>query len=235
MAISNNSTGLRPGVCTSTTRPTAPYEGQMIYETDTDLTYIWGGSAWQQVSGGTAVGNSGLVYIAGASFSGITSGAPLDVNSVFSSTYTNYVLVLRVSQTVANGSSLLRMRTVAAQESSSVYNHGWGGGYVSSVPAYNWDGFSFSNPFSPDNYFYLGMSPGVGYSSTCRLEIMSPNVARTTRFTGQAYTDYTGTWYNTSLAGSGEVGTSTQYTGFRFYPAAGTASGEYTIYGYRIA
>jgi hypothetical protein len=46
MAISNNSTGLRPGVCTSTTRPTAPYEGQHIYETDTDIEYVWSGSAW---------------------------------------------------------------------------------------------------------------------------------------------------------------------------------------------
>ena len=46
MAISNNSTGLRTGVCTSTTRPTAPYEGQMIYETDTDLAKIWNGTAW---------------------------------------------------------------------------------------------------------------------------------------------------------------------------------------------
>jgi hypothetical protein len=46
MAISNNSTGLRPGVCTSTTRPSAPYEGQHIYETDTDLEYVWNGSAW---------------------------------------------------------------------------------------------------------------------------------------------------------------------------------------------
>ena len=47
MAISNNSTGLRPGVCTSTTRPTAPYEGQMIYETDTDMLGVWNGSSWR--------------------------------------------------------------------------------------------------------------------------------------------------------------------------------------------
>lgn len=46
MAISNNSTGLRTGVCTSTTRPQTPYEGQVIYETDTDLTYVYSGSAW---------------------------------------------------------------------------------------------------------------------------------------------------------------------------------------------
>jgi hypothetical protein len=47
MAISSNTTGLRPGVCTSTTRPTAPYEGQMIYTTDLDTLEIWTGSAWQ--------------------------------------------------------------------------------------------------------------------------------------------------------------------------------------------
>ena len=49
MAISNNSTGLRPGVCTFTTRPTAPYEGQHIYETDTDIEYVWNGTAWVRI------------------------------------------------------------------------------------------------------------------------------------------------------------------------------------------
>jgi hypothetical protein len=33
-------------VVTSTTRPTAPYEGQMIYETDTGKTLFWDGSNW---------------------------------------------------------------------------------------------------------------------------------------------------------------------------------------------
>ena len=46
MAISNNNTGLRPGVCTSSTRPTSPYNGQVIYETDTTNLYVWNGSAW---------------------------------------------------------------------------------------------------------------------------------------------------------------------------------------------
>lgn len=46
MAINNLGTGLRPGVCTSLTRPTAPYEGQVIYETNTDKTLVWNGSAW---------------------------------------------------------------------------------------------------------------------------------------------------------------------------------------------
>ena len=37
---------IRPGVCTSTTRPSSPYDGQVIYETDTDATKVWNGSSW---------------------------------------------------------------------------------------------------------------------------------------------------------------------------------------------
>jgi len=36
----------KPGVCTSSTRPASPYEGQMIYETDTDKVLVYNGSAW---------------------------------------------------------------------------------------------------------------------------------------------------------------------------------------------
>lgn len=50
MAISSNATGLRPGVCTSTTRPTTPYTGQLIYETDTGYLRVWDGSAWDYLS-----------------------------------------------------------------------------------------------------------------------------------------------------------------------------------------
>lgn len=36
----------KTGVCTSSTRPEAPYLGQVIYETDTQLLKVWLGSAW---------------------------------------------------------------------------------------------------------------------------------------------------------------------------------------------
>jgi hypothetical protein len=45
--------GARPGVCTSSTRPATPYEGMMIYETDTDYVQVWNGSAWKLVSATT--------------------------------------------------------------------------------------------------------------------------------------------------------------------------------------
>lgn len=36
----------RPGVCTSSTRPASPYNGQLIYETDTRKVYIHNGTSW---------------------------------------------------------------------------------------------------------------------------------------------------------------------------------------------
>jgi hypothetical protein len=40
-------------VCTSSTRPGSPTEGRFIYETDTDLLYVWTGTAWLQMASGT--------------------------------------------------------------------------------------------------------------------------------------------------------------------------------------
>lgn len=47
MAISSSSSGLKPGICTSISRPTSPYTGQLIFETDTFTLKFWNGSAWQ--------------------------------------------------------------------------------------------------------------------------------------------------------------------------------------------
>jgi hypothetical protein len=179
--------------------------------------------------------NSGLVYVAGASFSNITTGAPLDVNSVFSSTYKNYVLILRIEQTTAAGSFLIRLRTTGAQEAGAVYNMYYGGGYVGAGPSYNWNGYSSTPPATPDTYYFSGMVPASNYNSGSRHEIMNPQAAQATRFLSQSFTSYQGTYSNVALTGSGSVENTTSYTGFRLFPITGTSSGEYQLYGYRIA
>lgn len=40
---------VRPGVCTSSTRPASPFDGQVIYETDTDKVLAWDGSQWELI------------------------------------------------------------------------------------------------------------------------------------------------------------------------------------------
>ena len=41
---------VKPGVCTSATRPASPYDGQVIYETDTNRTLAFNGSTWDILS-----------------------------------------------------------------------------------------------------------------------------------------------------------------------------------------
>jgi hypothetical protein len=53
ISASLGTAGLKQGVCTSTTRPTAPFEGQMIYETDTDMVAVWNGTAWRYIAATT--------------------------------------------------------------------------------------------------------------------------------------------------------------------------------------
>jgi hypothetical protein len=37
-------------IVTSSTRPSVPWVGQIIFETDTDKTLVWGGTAWEEIS-----------------------------------------------------------------------------------------------------------------------------------------------------------------------------------------
>ena len=84
MTISATTQGLRPGVCTSSNRPVTPFEGQMIYETDTDVLSIWNGSAWRQLAAAAATSGSVLQVqstIKTDTFS-TTSSSPVDVTGL---------------------------------------------------------------------------------------------------------------------------------------------------------
>lgn len=60
-----------PFICTSATRPGSPFEGQLIYETDTDTASFYTGSAWQRFGSVRRV--SGTTYTMTASFALVTS------------------------------------------------------------------------------------------------------------------------------------------------------------------
>ena len=89
MAINSLSTGWRPGVCTTLTRPTAPYEGQFIYETDTDMLAIWNGTAWRYIASTTATNGSVLqvqsTTLATIWSSNVVSGGIADITGLSAS------------------------------------------------------------------------------------------------------------------------------------------------------
>lgn len=49
-------------IVTSSTRPGSPGEGQVIYETDTDLFWGWKGSSWSPIGGGAKGGGTDDVF-----------------------------------------------------------------------------------------------------------------------------------------------------------------------------
>jgi hypothetical protein len=51
MTISATTQGLRPGVCLSTSRPSTPFDGQVIYETDTNRVAVYDTNAWVYKTG----------------------------------------------------------------------------------------------------------------------------------------------------------------------------------------
>jgi hypothetical protein len=66
MAITTTTQGIMPGACLSTARPTNPYLGQIIYETDTFLLRAWSGSSW----------SAGVNLVVPALSNGVATGTP---------------------------------------------------------------------------------------------------------------------------------------------------------------
>lgn len=89
MGISNIASNLRPGIVTSTTRPATPYEGQMVYETDTDKVLVWTGASWKGIPVITSSGSSNVLT---ASVDGVQGQMPhaLAAGTINATTNTSY-------------------------------------------------------------------------------------------------------------------------------------------------
>ena len=119
MAINSLSTGFRPGVCTSSTRPTAPYEGQIIFETDTFVLNFWNGSAWQ----GAVSAPAGTVN----PYAGSTAptGWLLSFGQAVSrSTYANLFAVISTTYGSGDGSTTFNLPDLRGRAVAGVDNMG---------------------------------------------------------------------------------------------------------------
>jgi len=95
---------VKPGVATSSTRPASPFDGQVIYETDTNVVSVYDGAAWATVGPAAA---SGLVLISRTTPAAATT---LAFDGVFSSTYSAYLISLQNLETVSGGSVSFNVR-----------------------------------------------------------------------------------------------------------------------------
>ena len=201
---------IKPGVVTSSTRPSAPYEGQLIFETDTDRLAAYNGSAW-------VTQNALVVVKPETSFSAVSS---LTADSVFTSTYTNYRMIIRY-QTSTN--ELAMQFRAAAVDTATGYNFQRIQANAGTV-----DGVQSTSQTSA----YVGHSGSGGFWCLTTVELSGVQLAEPTVYHGlctrnnSAYTSPIITQY------FGNQSASTTFDGIKLLVSSGTMTGSYTIYGY---
>ena len=85
-------------ICTSSTRPSAPFEGQEIYETDTDLEQRWTGSAW------VVSGSTGTSFLSASSTTTVAAASTITYTQA-SITLTPGVWEVKSAMTLINGTT----------------------------------------------------------------------------------------------------------------------------------
>jgi hypothetical protein len=198
----------------------SPQEGMFSYLKDTNATEYYTGSAWAAVGGGGA-STQGLTLISTASFSGASSVSL--ANNSFTSTYTNYKLLINIS-TFTNGSNQYlngRLRASGTDNSTSNYTSQFFVLYQTSSGTSNDVGSANQNAFSRFGYLYTGAA------HTMNVDILNPQTSLNTSYTGTVSGMATEQWLN-----SGYFNANTSFDSFTFYPAAGTLTGSYSLYGY---
>ena len=205
---------VRPGVCTSTTRPASPYDGQMIYETDTNLVKVYEGAAWVTVGPTTA---GGLVVVkAETAFSGATT---VTADGVFTSAFTNYrVLITYATVTPNNLFFALGAATVYANTNYNSQRLLADNTTVTAVRAAGAVSANIGNNNS-------------GTVSSVAIDLFGPQLAAPTTYQASGNLN-TGAFAQPVVnLHSGNQSDSTAFDGFKLI-SGGNITGSYTIYGY---
>lgn len=217
MTISATSQGLKPGVCTSSNRPANPYDGMMIYETDTDRVAVYDSSAWVYKTGKTA---SGLRVVTDqTAFSAVNS---VSISNCFSSTYDKYLVLVRWTNS-STGELAIQLQASGTAATTN-YNY--------QLLEINNTTVAATRTTSGGN-IRAGFSTNGTYPSFASIVFDGPYLADQTSYWIETAVTQTGATTVLANRTSGNHTTATSYDGFTmFTTAAQTITGNYTVYGY---
>ena len=220
MGLSNyvpNSRISQAGVVDNTAdRPASPYEGQLVYQRDTNQLLVWDGSAWVMIADTDQP--PGLQLIKTQTF---TSEASVNIENVFSSEFRNYRILMNVFNTGSVLRSLrLRWRTGTTNaQGNDYYPKGW----------YNFGTLTGYSPAAQNHAYIADCFNNQQYPCHVAIDVFDPNQANRTVIIGQAvesFNIYTYNFNNVHAVGSA-------YTGFNLELDANSLSGTVRVYGYR--
>ena len=173
-----------------------------------------------QADGVTASGGGLVCVKAETAFNAVSS---VTLDSIFTSTYTNYKIMLNAT----GGEITIQLRVGGVTATATNYNY-------QLIEAYGAAGnIQASQNASKSSYFMVGGN-GAFYR-VVDLDLFSPAVAQPTNFMQMTQVNngaYTLPYFDLV---SGNHSVSTAYDGFIFTSTSGTVTGTYTVYGYAKA
>lgn len=219
MGISNqipNSRLAQPGVCTSTTRPASPFEGQVIYETDTNRVLVYDGSAWVMIADTDTPPALQLIKTQTIG----SAVASVEVTDCFSADYDAY----KITVTGGSCSASENIRLKLGASSTGYYDVIF---YVASNALTTPQTAGTANTAA--QWARVGAADGNGIQVD--INLINPGLAKYTSFI--ANYNYSGATVFFGVA-SGLHQVATAYTSMTISPGSGTLTGgTIRVYGYR--
>lgn len=216
---------IKPGVIDNTAaRPASPFEGQVIFQKDTDQLLVWNGTAWV-IPNSPAQNPMGLELVIDASFTAQTS---VPVTGCFTSTYKNYRVIIDIesASTQTTRNITFRFKDSGGDDSTANYYYGSNLDELGSTNSQRQGAYAATSAIIAAWYGYA--------DSTCTtsIDVYNPQLSTAkSRYIGTAIGG------NASAATVGPIAceflTAKTHTGFTFFSSTGTITGNYYVYGYR--
>jgi hypothetical protein len=159
----------------------------------------------------------------------VTAGI-VDFDDVFSTNYRGYKLMWDYLQNTSTGDLRMQYKNSSGAIANN-YFHGWGGAFVNSGTPI-WASFTIASTSLASAF----IAPGATATNRCAgwHDLINPTDQQIAYGQGQA-SSRTASATNTlvNLTGGTHHNTTDVRTGVRLFPAAGTMTGKFSLYGYR--
>lgn len=121
---------IKPGVIDNTAaRPASPYEGQMVYEKDTDTLLIWNGTAWRYIAAATPTNGTVLQVVTATTSTEATNSTSTYADTNLTATITPksssskiLVQVVQAGCYVTSGNSENRIQMQLLRAGSGIFD-----------------------------------------------------------------------------------------------------------------
>ena len=171
-----------------------------------------------------ATAGSGLVYLTGASFSAVAT-VSLPTNT-FTATYKNYLINYTITAASTDSTAInARLRAAGSDATGASYSNAGvtyviGGATIGAANILSGTSWQFTQ------FNFLDRNK-------VQLQVLSPQLAVDTNFLWDTYGRVGGS--QGGGHGNGEYRAATQFDSLTLYPAAGTITGSYEVYGYSLS